>query len=232
MRHPKVIHRVWLGPNEPARFYEGLGDVWASMYPGWVVIDWNDDLVERRLPMRLQREYDEAPTYVHRADIVAVEAVRVFGGMFVGWDMEPLQPIVAEIETSDGWCTPDADGIPGGGLFGAVPNHPALKDLLDVIRERIARDGWREPNESTGPLAWADAFGEPGFYGRALHSLDVLGTTAWAYPIHYSERELLADRDRAREVARERGAYALHYFAQSWLEGGLDVRVRGAEERS
>jgi hypothetical protein len=232
VKHPRIIHRVWLGPNTPDPEFVGFGDLWAAMHPGWLVVDWDDDLVLRRLPLVLQAEYDAAPTYVHRHDIVLPEAVYAFGGVAVGYDMEPLKNIEPLIGASQAWCTPDADGFPGGAFFGATAGHPGLARLLTVIGQRVEKDGWQAPNVTTGPFAWRHAFRTLP-YKTGEGWLDLLGTRETAYPIHYNERELLADRPLAREVARERGAYALHYFAQSWLPGEEkpSIAVRGANER-
>lgn len=229
MNHPKLIHRVWLGPNIPDPFFASLDLAWAAVNPGWEVRTWGDREVER-LDLSLQPEYDAAPTYVHRADIVMAEVVARFGGVAVGYDMEPLRPLETLCGDSDGWCTPDADGFPGGGLFGARPGHPGILAVIVAIAHRIRALGWVSPNLITGPYAWQGALGEDS--ALLPGGLDVLGTTATAYPIHYSERELLTDRSAARARAVELGAHAIHYFAGTWLpESGVDVTVRGGDPR-
>lgn len=223
MKHPKLIHRVWLGPNVPDPFFAELGAAWANMNPGWVVRNWNDTEVER-LDLTLQDEYDAAPTYVHRADIVMAEVVARFGGVAVGYDMEPLKPLETLIGDSEGWCTPDADGFPGGGLFGARERHPGILAVLVAIAHRVRALGWVSPNQITGPYAWQAALGPES--AILPNGLDVLGTTDTAYPIHYSHRELLADRPAARARAVDLGAHAIHYFSGTWLpDSGFDVRV-------
>lgn len=228
--HPKVIHRVWLGPNEPDPVCVAFSDRWRELHPGWQVIDWHDDergtyligrdgvddlSVVRCADLVLASEYREAPTWVHRADMVMVELAWAFGGMVAGWDMEPTRSWEPLIDGHAAWCTPDADGFPGGGIFGAVDHHPAMMLILDTIRSRWARFPGADPNIVTGPYAWNEAIGP--------FDLDVLGTTRTAYPIHYTARHLTRDPATMGKLRQDPEVYAIHLFAGSWLEGGARV---------
>jgi hypothetical protein len=228
---PKLVHRFWLGKNRPDPFFVAQNHAWAELNPGWAVWDWDDLSVTTclRPAMKLGGRYDSAPTYVHRADIACVEAVRLYGGVTVAWDSVPLKPLEAFYGDSDGWCSPDGDLIPGGAFFGAVPNHPGLETILDAIENRIVRFGWSLPvNETTGPFAWMDAFGVR-VIGEPATSwpLEILGRREDFYPVHSNDRyqnsltyEQMIDR------ANDADAVAVHMYARSWCNGGLDVTVR------
>lgn len=220
---PKLAHRVWLGPHEPPVEHDYRAQ-WAATNPDWHLITWTDVEVDA-LDLVDQAEYDAAPTYVHRADLIYVEAVHMFGGVAVGYDMEPLRSIEPLIDGLDCWCTPDADGFAGSAFFGATPHHPAIRHVLDTIRARVARDGWHPgfPNQDTGPWAWGEAFGR--FHEHCdEHAMAVLGTWKTAYPVRYWEKQILDQPARLR--ARLRDAYMFHRFAGSWLDPELDLTVR------
>lgn len=224
---PRLIHRVWLGPN-PQPFEHDYTAAWAATNPEWELRTWTDENVDELFPVITQREYDDAPTYVHRADLILPEAVHALGGVAVGYDMEPLRPLEPLIGGHDCWCTPDADGFAGGAFFGATRGHLAILHLLATIHERVGRDGWHpdRPNIDTGPYAWGEAFGRHGEYCSDL-GMAILGDRATAYPIGYWERELL---DNPATVAeRTRTSTVVHRFAGSWLNPDLDVTVRRAD---
>jgi mannosyltransferase OCH1-like enzyme len=212
MRHPRLIHRVWLGPGTPR--YD-FADQWADTHPDWELVTWTDANVGE-LDLVAAKAYEQAPTYVHRADLILVEAVHAHGGVSVGFDSEPLRDIEPLIDAYDAWCTPDADGFPGQAFFGAVPGHRAMRAVLERAGPRIAERGGfnpATPHEDTGPYLWGDVFGR--FGERAAdHGLTIFGDWKIAYPIRYWEKSLF-DVPELFE-ARRRDAYLMHWFAHSW----------------
>jgi mannosyltransferase OCH1-like enzyme len=201
MKHPRIIHRIWLGPAAPSPRNVAFTDRWADLHPGWRIIVWDDELAETIRPLIFDRLYEHAPSIVHRADLLRVEVVLRMGGMYTDFDLEPLRNVEPLIGRSAGWTTPDADGMPGNAFFGAKAGHEGLRRVLETIRGR-ADGGWGTPNQTTGPHAWAAAGG----------NLTMLGTTATAYPVHWSKKTLL--EDRASLVLAD--SYAIHHFDGSW----------------
>lgn len=225
----KTIHRVWVGPHEPPAEHDYTA-AWAATNPDYELVTWTDQRVEDDLEhMICQRLYDEAPTYVHRADIVLVEAVYRYGGVAVGYDMEPLRPVDPLISGHGAWCTPDADGFPGQAFFGGIPGHRAFAAVLDRIGPRLEeRGGWLQhdegqypgPHIDTGPHLWGDVFGRNGERSTDF-GLDVLGTWETAYPIRYWEKD--TPLDPAELDRRMALAVVAHKFAGSWLRNDLTI---------
>lgn len=226
-----LVHRVWLGSEPPAK--HDFSAHWQATNPGYELVTWTDGAVDDDLEhMVCQVQYDDAPTYVHRADIVLVEAVYRYGGVAVGYDMEPLQPIDPLIAGHDAWCTPDADGFPGQAFFGGIPGHRAFAAVLDRLPQRLAeRGGWMQheegqfpgPHLDTGPWLWGDVFGRHGEQAAAF-DLDILGTWETAYPVRYFEKDR---RIAPRELRRRMDlAYVHHLFAGSWVSDPSSVLVR------
>lgn len=206
MKHPRIIHRVWLGDKTPLTRDVEFGPQWLGLHPGWKMVEWDDQRVESELrPLILDARYDQAPTVVHRADIVRIEAVYRFGGMYVDYDMEPLRNVESLISGSEGWTTPDADQFPGNAFFGAVAGHPGLRRLLERIRMHTA-GVWPGPALATGPTIWNQVFSDGG--------IDILGTSATAYPVHWTDKKTLADREATMAAAKD--SYAIHHFNGSW----------------
>lgn len=222
MNHPRILHRVWLGPAEPPERFAGFTQAWRDLHPDWLVMEWHDDTVAATL-LEAPGLYRDAPTWVHRADLVMVEAVVLFGGVAVGWDMEPTRPLGPLADGHEAWCTLDADGFPGGALFGARPGWPPLRRLLrEVIPARVAEHGWREPHLDTGPWAWLDAFGPDGVMPDGM---PVVAGTKAAYPVHYTEKHRLLEPGVIEGLRADPEVYVIHHFAGSWLNGG--ARVEG-----
>lgn len=227
----RLIHRVWLGPAEPLAEHD-YSAAWERTNPGWQLVTWTDANVGE-LDLVCRDAYDRAPTYVHRADIILVEAVHALGGVAVGYDVEPLRPIDKLIVGHAAWCTPDADGFPGQAFFGAAePGHPAFRAVLNRLEPRLdERGGFLQPDTpggfpgphvDTGPYLWGDVFGR--FGERAAdYGLHILGTWMTAYPVRYWEHGKL---DPTEEARRLRHATVAHRFAGSWLKDPEGVKVR------
>jgi len=213
MRHPRIAHRVWLGPHTPNPEHATYADRFAEVNPGWTVITWTDAMVAD-LTLVNGDLYDEAPTYVHRADLILYEVVYRYGGLAFGYDMEALRNVEDFIGDHECWCTPDADLFPGQAFFGATPEHPAIRAVMDRAGPRIGElGGWNQPHIDTGPYLWGDVFGRHGQRAH-VHGLDVIGTWRTAYPVRYWEKEIFADP--VRYAARIRGSLMVHRFAFTW----------------
>lgn len=204
MNHPRIIHRIWLGPAAPSDRNRGFTDRWADLHPGWEIKVWDDDQAETIRPLIYDRLYQHSPSVVHRADLLRIEIVLRLGGMYTDFDLEPVRNVEPLIGCSEGWTTPDADGMPGNAFFGATADHQGLRAVLETIRGRADGEGWATPNMTTGPHAWQAGAG----------GLDLLGTTATAYPVHWSDKKTLPAR--AAGLRTQNNVYAIHHFDGSW----------------
>ena len=225
VNHERIIHRVWLGPNQPLSRDAAFTDLWQCTHPGWKVMVWDDQAVDSLLrPLIIDELYEQAPTYVHRADIVMVEAIHRFGGLYAGWDTEPTRSWEPLIGGLYGWSTIDVDGFPGG-VFGARSGHPAMRALLATIYAGVQRRGtFSTPNVDTGPFAWGATFG---LAGRMPGGLEQVGTAKTWAPVHWKQKELLDDPLFIEGLRADPEVFSIHYFNGSWLpESSVDVHVR------
>jgi inositol phosphorylceramide mannosyltransferase catalytic subunit len=93
---PRIFHRVWVGGSMPADLAR-LGDSWLKHNPGWEMRLWTDD----NLPvMRNQEIYDRASELVEsrllgrfKSNLIRLEVLEQFGGVYVDCDFEALKPI-------------------------------------------------------------------------------------------------------------------------------------------
>jgi len=151
MRIPKIIHRVWIHDPSPEKDpmpeeFKGYGREWKRMHPAWDVVDHFDlsDLV----PMRNQAMHDaakEGDYRRYRADIVRLEILWKYGGVYVDTDCEPLKPLDDLLDDVDAFVGESANQGPNGeriitnAVMGAVPGHPfvdaAIRRLPESARE-------------------------------------------------------------------------------------------------
>src|SRR2546423_3615913 len=122
MEIPRVLHRIWLGPEpEPERLV-GFGESWVRHHPDWEHRLWTED----NLPeVRWREILDTRRVPAERANILRYELLLTFGGVYVDADVECLKPIDPVIAGLDFFA---AEGKPGGkvtnAIIGAAPGHP------------------------------------------------------------------------------------------------------------
>lgn len=92
----QLIHRIWLDDPLPDRFAR-FGREWERLHPGWVVVDWTDS---QALPELTNRGlFDRAAEFYPKdwkrfqADLLRLELLDRFGGVYADCDIKPLRNI-------------------------------------------------------------------------------------------------------------------------------------------
>lgn len=87
---PKIMHRMRLGTDvlpPEATYYELL---WKQLHPHWEHVTWT----MTNLPAMVNRElFDLSENTGHRADVLRVEILYRFGGVYVDVDVLPQKPL-------------------------------------------------------------------------------------------------------------------------------------------
>jgi len=87
---PKVINRVWLGPDPVPAVFERYAETWRRHHPDWEVKLWRDDDLP---PLSCQEEFERVESFKVKYDIVRLELLRQKGGVVMDLDVEALRPI-------------------------------------------------------------------------------------------------------------------------------------------
>jgi mannosyltransferase OCH1-like enzyme len=190
---PRIFHQIWLGPDPFPDDYGAYRESWRRHHPDWELRLWT----ESNLPENLRRpeaaERLRAPA--ERADILRLEVVHRFGGVYVDVDIECLrsiEPLLDGVELFIGLAKP---GRVNNALLGSVAGHPLLDRALDELSPR-AYYGYDK--EAAGPK----------FLDRVLagHPEVTLIEPEVFYPQTPEEKQ---------------HAYAVHYERRSWKEPEL-----------
>lgn len=188
----RTIHQIWVGgapfPAEFAAYQES----WRHHHPGWELRLWTDE----NLPgdLRWPEVYEPDRSAAERADLIRLELLWRFGGVYVDTDMEclrPLEPLLA------GATLAVAEAKPGdrlnNALIAAVPRHPLIGRALDAAH--VQTPGEPFDKDASGPL----------MLDRVLRAGE--GLTVLAAPLVYPQ----GDEQR-------RDAYTIHHLARSWKD--------------
>jgi mannosyltransferase OCH1-like enzyme len=200
-RIPHVFHQIWLGPESPPGEFDRFRGSWREHHPGWELRLWDED----NLPgdLRTSAIYERERQPVERADMLRLELLWRFGGVYLDLDMECLRPIDPLVQDLDFFATEIKPGRVTNTVIGAAPLHPVLDLALSELRLHPA--GARFDKALSGPL----------FFDRIVRRFPAITTFSpeLFYPMTPSERT---------------GAFAVHHAARLWKDGDewRDVALR------
>jgi mannosyltransferase OCH1-like enzyme len=201
---PRIFHQIWVGPDPFPEEYARYQETWLAHHPGWELRFWT----EENLPGDLRRpeaaERLRAPA--ERANILRLELLWRFGGVYTDTDFECLRSIEPLIEDADFFISLAKPGRVNNALMGSIAGHPLLDEALDRLQPR---EFFGHDKAATGTR----------FLDTLL--LDRPEVTLIA-PEHFYPQTLEARRD----------AYAVHDMARSWKDPELlRVDVQRAEQK-
>jgi mannosyltransferase OCH1-like enzyme len=138
-RIPKIIHQIWLGSPFPEGL-RSLQKTWQEKHPEWKYWLWTDeDVADLKLINR--KYFDQAKNYAEKADILRLELILKYGGVYIDVDFECVKPLDIFHHTCDFYTGLHA--IPlmkvdkvriNNAIIGAHKNHPLIKYAVDQIK--------------------------------------------------------------------------------------------------
>lgn len=197
---PRILHRVVPEVTEPR--VEGWWAKFEELHPDWTLMTHRDPLDPADWPLT-SPHWDRVDSGAQLADLVRLEALLRWGGVYVDSDVQPLRPFDSLLGVpmfaawEDHRCVPNA-------VMGAVPGHPAVRACLELAIERLGTGTWNAgPGVLTDLLPFRD-------------DVLLLGPEAF-YPVHYRDPQrdaLMAEFDQREHP----WTFGLHWYAGSWLK--------------
>jgi len=195
--------------------YRRWGEEWLSLHPGWRMLTWNDEDVERWIQMsdwgefrganfQTRRLYEQFTVMAQKVDLLAVEIPYAFGGIYLDSDFEPAKNIEPLLDEVRAFAAREVPHIIAGGIMGCVPGHPAFRDIIAGIPESV-RNGV--------------GVGTQHFQRWEGKEDTVIFTSEQMYPFYMGE-------DGTNWKERFPQAYAAHHWGHSWA-GAVSPEVTG-----
>lgn len=196
---PRTFHRIWLGPAPMPQQFVEWGRQWLELHPGWEMKQWGDAQAAT-LEMQNRASFYSAPTWAGKSDILRLEVLNRFGGVYIDTDFEPLKNIEPYLWSAQAFVAWQDTHLINNAIMGAVPHHPYLEAMLRDVPGGMA--GWNDVFLQVGP----------GLLTRTLQAgsfPDVLQfDPGLFYPYSWNELE--------RENEEFPDAIAVHHWAMSW----------------
>lgn len=195
---PKIFHFIWIGPRElPERHREWI-ETWEFHNPDWEIRLWGNDNLPR---MRNREQFEAAGSWAGKADILRVEVVHQYGGVYVDTDMECLRPIDELLIDCESFVARTEErGVINNNIFGGVPEHEFTRTILDLIPRHFNP---RKPYLA-GPALFTRI-------GESLSTVRIFERRVFS-PVTFREKTVLPMKPEFP------GAYAIHWFEASWVK--------------
>jgi hypothetical protein len=196
-RIPRVIHRIWLGPEPMPEEHVAFGETWREHHPRWEQRLWTDaELGSLGIPAEA---LSRAPDRSQLSELGRYHLLALHGGVYIDTDFECLRSIEPLLGGLDAFAGFEMTGTISCAMIGCVPNHPALRRAAALSLVTV---GTAESPAACGPpflthVLWE--FPEVTLFPRELF-----------YPYGWDEPH--------RRHERFPNAYAVHHWAMSWRE--------------
>jgi mannosyltransferase OCH1-like enzyme len=198
---PKILHQIWLGPHRMSDEFLYWNLKWQVLHPDWKVLLWDD---KSRPLLRNEEQFQKTTNWSNRSNLLRYELILDHGGVYADVDFEPQKRIDPLLEGADFFagCEKLPENWIAPGLFGAVPNHPIVKELVDLVPS--------EGGRVEDPMYCATIYFTKIVQRYPEAKILPPGTF---YPYYCWEME------RRHESFPD--AYAVHHWARSWISNSL-----------
>lgn len=132
---PKIIHYCWFGKNPKNEIIEKCINSWKKYCGDWQIIEWNEDNYDISKIPYVEEAY-ESKKWAFVADVVRLEVVNKYGGIYLDTDVELLENIDFLLKNEAFYFFESDRNIATGLGFGACPHHKSISCLLSFYNDR------------------------------------------------------------------------------------------------
>lgn len=214
---PPIIHIIWLG-SPPPRGVQLVIDSWRKYHPDWEIRVWRDQDLEGFVWSfsRSKKYYEMAKSWAEKVDILRLEVLYQYGGIYVDADFVCLKPF-DDLVTNDlsffaGFVGPRGKqfGV-GDALIGSTIGHSILKRSIEESKTKEEAPGQLLCNRG-GPGALTRAC-----YETLLRDDDksiVFFPCTYLFPLPLKKRSIRSIEELDMFIKPE--SYAVHLWEGSW----------------
>ena len=180
------------------------------MNPGWRFMSWQDPIDPEQFPLT-SPYWAKCQPGAQIADLIRLEALLTWGGVYVDWDVKPMRPL-APLTHCEAFAAYEDTKVVCNAVLGARREHPAIRECLDLAIERL------NPNN-----VWA---GGPGVTTDIMVGREdvLLLPPETFYPVSYRD----PDRDRLMrdfDPALHPWTFGMHAYWYSWAKNPQDRHI-------
>lgn len=124
---PKIIHFIWVG-TKPFPFDKNI-KIWKSYHSDWKFNLWTDS----NIPLLYNQDiYNKVPIEAIKADILRIELLYNYGGIYIdvdSWCLKSINPLIDNLTLFSSTTRGKSRRV-NNGFLGSVINHPAYYEAV------------------------------------------------------------------------------------------------------
>ena len=137
---PKILHMIWIGPKPFP--YEANLQKYIELHPEWKINLWTDSNLPR---LRNRKIYKSIPIYAAKADLLRIEILAIYGGVYVDADSYPIKPLDELTEGLDNcFVTTNRKGKIEINLMGCSRDNKKIQNLVVGLSKYWRKLGKKE----------------------------------------------------------------------------------------
>ena len=240
---PKKIHFIWLGSKFPLeKYYERFYKTWETLHPTWEIILWDDERVQtlvEEAQLVNAKAFQMATNYGEKSDILRLEILYRFGGIYVDVDFKCLKPFDALLDTGATFFVGESN-VPAASdekielnnaLIGACPSHPILVKLMEAIQpdpkilvaqmmsmgQDVVQSSAMSTITRTGPIFLTNVLLHPSLNLFQKYSTMLILPKTFFYPVpNHIDFNIVEHGDQELSRFYTEDTYAVHRWGKSW----------------
>lgn len=234
-RIPKIVHQIWLGSSVPEKYTAWMRS-WSEL-AGWEYKLWTEEDV-KLLKLYNQELYDHATNYGEKSDVLRLELLLHYGGIYADIDFECINgDIFDELHRSYDFYAglePIDHGTVSGtykicnAIIGACPHHPIVKNLIIGMRSNWQSCWYQSAVQKSGPDYYSKIIldyekgdlSSPETREKNMKYRNIYLPCTFFYPFSETDIRTAKNSEDLKERISPETA-AIHYWSGSWLfQGG------------
>lgn len=222
---PKTIHYCWLsGDPYPELIWKCIQS-WKIYLPDYQFLLWDKSRAEE-IDSEWLRQTISLQNYAFAADFIRIYSVLHYGGIYLDADVElvsSLDPFLKHnffigLEYND-------DLEPA--VFGAVPGHPWLKDLLNYYSNRSFSKCDGTLDQRTLPSIFNETAAVR-FKFKSNGKIQYINNEGI---VIYTSDYFSPKNIYSQQILRTRNTVAIHHFESSWFEKNIRHNLKQSMHR-
>ena len=210
-RIPKIVHQIWIGSKPVPEKYREYQKKWQELHPAWSYKLWTNTDIKHIAwsSPALKQVFDQAKNYAAQADILKIQLLHTYGGVYVDLDTEPLEPLDSLAHRFDFFGLlygPHKGTLVIDAFFlGACPRHAIIAKTL----KNIVQLAHKIPNIS-------HVTNNKQFIYNLISAVMPLTHAVWSQAGRNTTRDILLPIRYFNNYATSSVSYGVHYPERSW----------------
>lgn len=222
-RIPKIIHIIWLGSDLPSK-YKPFVESWSEKNNDWEVILW-DDLKVEGIILRNRELYNAANNFGVKSDILRLELLYLYGGVYVDTDMLCIRSI-DDLTKLDFFLGLEYEQhlLINNAIIGSTKGNEILKhaieELSKISTDQVVDVDNKKVIEKAGPIFLSNFFSDDRFNKLFYMQKAVVFPPTYFCPFPFERRmDFIEGRITIRDILHEycfTESLAVHLWDGSW----------------